>query len=189
LLHRSVTLLILLVLAHHAEAFDGERPGMVLGAGFGPATSFVNQDLDGLRLDEFTRFGAALDLRAGWGVNQSILLFVSARSTWIRYDTTNRDDSNVLHGVIGLGMAQYFSRGRSDWYSTGNLGFSFFELLDEPLDALTGFGFGVGIGRQWREYLGTEFLVGWESSGIRIGGADFATSIFTLRLVVVGTAY
>ena len=50
MLHRSVTLLILLLLARPAAAFDGERPGLVLGAGAGPATSFVNQDLDGFRL-------------------------------------------------------------------------------------------------------------------------------------------
>jgi hypothetical protein len=184
-----VTLLFLLLLGRSAEAFDGERPGLVLGAGIGPATSFVNQELDGFSLGEFTRFGAALDLRAGWGMNESILLFASARSTWIRYDTANVDDSNVLHGVIGLGMVQYFSRGRSDWYSTGHLGFGLFELLDEPLDTLTGFGFGAGIGRQWRGHLGTEFVIGWENSGIEIGDSDFATSIFTLRLVVVGTLY
>ncbi len=189
MLHRSVTLLILLLLARPAAAFDGERPGLVLGAGAGPATSFVNQDLDGFRLDAFTRVGAALDLRAGWGVNESILLFASVRSTWIRYDTAIQDNSDVLHGVIGLGIVQYFSGGRSDWYSTGNLGFSFFELLEEPVEMLTGFGFGAGIGRQWHDYLGTEFLVGWESSGVDIGGIDFDTSILTLRLVVVGSVY
>jgi hypothetical protein len=190
LLRRTVTLLVgLLLQAHPALAFDSERPGLILGAGIGPATSFVNQDLDGFRFDSFTRFGAAMDLRAGWGVSEAIVLFASARSTWIRYDTRNRDNSDVLHGVIGLGMTQYFSSGRSDWYSTGHLGFSFFELVEESADTLTGFGFGAGIGRQWREYLGTEFLLGWETSGVTVGSRKFDTSIFTLRLVVVGTVY
>ena len=185
----SVTLLMLLLLARPALAFDGERTGLALGAGIGPATSFVSQDLDGFQIDSFTRFGAALDLRAGWGVNEAIVLYASTRSTWIRYDTANRDNSDVLHGVIGLGMTQYFSAGRSDWYSTGNLGFSYFELLEETADMLTGFGFSAGIGRQWRSYLGTEFLLGWETAGVKIGSRKFDSSIFTLRLVVVGTLY
>lgn len=179
----------LLLAASPAAAFDGERPGFVLGGGVGAALSFVAQDVDGSRFDDFTRLGGAVDLRIGWGFSEAIEVFASFKSSWIRYDTQEVDGSDVAHGAFGIGMVQHFDRGRSDWYSTGHLGLAFFELLDENVDALTGFGFGGGLGHEWRRGLAFEFLAGWESTSSDIDQADFGVSTVTLRLQFVATAY
>ena len=86
-------------------------------------------------------------------------------------------------------MVQYFSRGRSDWYSTGYLGLSFYELLDESAETPLGFGFGAGVGRQWLNWVGTEFLVGWETTGVSTVLGYFDTSIISLKLQVVAMAF
>jgi hypothetical protein len=149
----------------------------------------VTQDLDGLALDDFGRFGVGYDLRAGWGLSDAIVVFASVRGGWFRYDTAQRDDSDILHGVLGVGMTQHFAGGRSDWYSTGHLGWAFFELLDESADALTGFGFGAGIGRTWREHFGMECIAGWETTGTSTGFGEFETGILSVRVQLVAVAY
>jgi hypothetical protein len=187
---RSLLCCLLLVLgATPAHSFDGERPGFVLGGGVGGAMSFVTQDLAGNRLDDFIRLGGAVDLRVGWGFSDAIAVFGSFRASWIRYDTQNVDASDVAHGVFGVGMVQHFDRGRSDWYSTGHLGLAFFDLLEEGVDTLTGFGFGGGVGREWRRGIAVELLAGWETTSTDIERADFGVSTITVRLQVVGTAY
>ena len=103
MVYRILILLIVLgqlAIAAPSAAFDGERPGLILGGGVGVSTSFITQDLDGTRYADLTQVGVALDVRAGWGVNESILLFATARGSWIRYDTQNRSDTDVLHGVV-----------------------------------------------------------------------------------------
>lgn len=180
---------LILCFAAPARAFDGEREGFALGGGLGFATSNVRQDVDLVDLDSFTKAGLALDLRAGWGISPAIVLLASARTSWIAYDTQNRDGSDLLHGVVGLGMVQHLGRGRSDWYTTGSLGVAFFDLVEEGADALFGFGFTGGIGRTLRGPLGAELLLGWESTTGDIGPVEFGNSIFTLRLQLVAVAY
>lgn len=182
-------LTLFLVLATPAHAFDGEREGLVVGGGLGGAMSVVSQDFRGATLDDFTRFGPAFDLRAGWGVSEAIQVFASLRGSWIRYDTQNKDASDVLHGTLGLGMVQHLREGRSDWYSTGQLGFAFFDLIEEGGDVLRGFGFSAGMGREWRPHFGTEFLIGWESTKVDTAIGEFGNSVLTFRLQVVGVLY
>lgn len=182
-------LLTVLLLAAPAPAFDGEREGLVLGGGVGAALSFVAQDVDEQRFDDFTRPGAALDLRIGWGFSEAVVVFGSFRGSWIRYDTRNLRGSDVVHGTLGVGMTQHLDRGRSDWYSTGHLGLAFFELLEEDVETLTGFGFGGGMGREWRSGLAVEALAGWESTSTDIDQVEFGISTISLRLQLVATAY
>ena len=86
-------------------------------------------------------------------------------------------------------MSQYLSDGRSDWYSTAQLGLAFFDLVEEDVDVLTGFGFAAGMGRQWRGHVGMELLIGWESTDRDIDGASFGNSTITMRMQVVAMAY
>lgn len=190
MVRRLILTALSLALATPALALDGERRGFMLGGGVGFAMSFVSQDFDEEPFDDFIEPGASFDLRAGWGVSEAISVYASARGTYMRYDTVNLIGSDTMHGVFGIGMTQIFKRGRSPWYSTAHLGMAWFDLLEEPrADALTGFGFGAGLGYLFHPHLSVEGLVGWENTTIDNAGGEFGNSILTLRFQVVGVAY
>ena len=184
-----IVLVILALPVSSAGAFDGELKGLVAGGGLGFGMSMVDQDINGASLGGLTRFGPAYDLRIGVGASESIALLLSLRGSWIRYDTQRTDNSDVLHGTLGIGMVQYFKNGRSKWYSTGQLGVAYFSLVEEDVDALTGFGFAAGLGYQWRQHLGAEVLIGYESTDTQIDTLNFGNSAFTVRVQVVAVAY
>ena len=188
---RRLILAILLVgISSAARSFDGTPQGFMLGGGVGVAGSFISQDLDGSKFDDFFEPGASFDLRAGWGIGGSIFLYASARGSFIQYDTVNLLGSDTMHGVFGLGVMQVFDQGRSNWYSTAHLGMAWFDLLEEPrADALTGFGFGGGFGYRWHPHLGVEFVAGWEQTTIELTDGEFGNSILTFRFQIVGMAY
>jgi len=184
-----IVLVILALPVSGAGAFDGELKGLVVGGGLGIGMSVIDQDVNEASLGGLTRFGPAYDLRIGVGASESIALLLSLRGSWIRYDTQRTDNSDVLHGTLGIGMVQYFKNGRSQWYSTGQLGIAYFSLVEEDVDALTGFGFAAGLGYQWRQNLGAEVLIGYESTDTQIGTVNFGNSAFTVRMQVVAVAY
>ena len=96
MVRRLILAISLVGIFSSAQAFDGTPQGFMLGGGVGVAGSFVSQDLDGSKFDDFFEPGASFDLRAGWGVSGSIFLYASARGSFIQYDTVNLIGSDTM---------------------------------------------------------------------------------------------
>ena len=80
-----------------SDAFDKNRSGFILGFGVGPTFSSFTQEMTSefFSLPEFSngertlpresKFGIGTDLKVGWGFNDQLLVYYTAKVAWFRY--------------------------------------------------------------------------------------------------------
>ena len=133
------TLVILLIcgppLVTHAQLFDGEREGLLIGGGLGYAAIATGEDSSG---ESFTGSGFTTTGRIGYGLSDQLIIYFS---------------STVPNLVPSLGF-MYFTDRRSDYYLQGLLGYT--SANQDSLFSIAG-----GLGYELRDHVTLEGMLGY----------------------------
>jgi hypothetical protein len=168
----------LLALSASVAAFDGQRKGLVLGAGLGFApVAHWSSEYQGRQIDEsVTGFGEYLLIGYGW--DQRNILAVKAVMTLYNSDLY---DAGMIQGFGGLAWYHYYGKPGNSFFSIAGGGVSrmgkTFEgikihfgddgFVDSPEAPKTATGPAYLIGGGWeflRHYQVTVFLIGGDLS-------------------------
>lgn len=174
--YRAVVILsaVFLTLSASVAGFDGQRKGLVLGAGLGFApVAHWSTDNQGRNIDEnVTAFGEYLLIGYGW--NERNILAVKATMTLYNSDLY---DAGMIQGFGGLAWYHYFGKPGNSFFSIAGGGVSrmgktfegikihfgddgFGDLPEAPKTA-TGPAYLIGGGYEFlRHYQLTVFLAG-----------------------------
>ena len=134
-------------LVTHAQLFDGEREGLLLGIGVGYAAIASGGDIEG------SATGFATSGKLGYGMSDQLTIYLS---------------STVPSIVPSLGF-MYFTDRNSDYYIHGALGYT--SANEESLVSLLG-----GIGYELRDHVSLELGLGYiRYSGVKATGLDLWT--------------
>lgn len=130
------TLIVLLVcstpLVTHAQLFDGEREGLLLGIGVGYAAVASGGAIEG------SATGVALSGKLGYGMSDQLTIYLS---------------STVPSIVPGLGF-MYFTDRNSEYYLTGLLGYASGD--QDSVLSISG-----GLGYELRDHVSLELMLGY----------------------------
>ena len=130
------TLIVLLIcgtpLVTHAQLFDGEREGLLLGIGVGYAAVASGGAIEG------SATGFAVSGKLGYGLSDQLTIYLS---------------SAVPSIVPSLGFL-YFTDRNSDYYLTGSLGYVSGD--QDSILSISG-----GMGYELRDHMSLELMLGY----------------------------
>ena len=133
------TLIVLLIcgtpLVTHAQLFDGEREGLLIGGGLGYAAIATGADSSG---ESFSGSGFTTTGRIGYGLSDQLTIYFL---------------STVPNLVPSLGF-MYFADRRSDYYLQGLLGYT--SANQDSLFSIAG-----GLGYELRDHVTLEGMLGY----------------------------
>ncbi len=142
-------ILIFLIIAQSSYAFDSEREGFVISAGFGfaPSASTQIKDFPGSRV---TTNGVALSLVAGYGFNENTLFLLMVEGLQSKDSTFVSSVETTRQGFVGAGIRFYFNEIGQSVFITSCLGIQKYmktesneKLHDAGLGYLVGFGYEI----------------------------------------------
>jgi len=170
--HVFTVLIVSLTLASSALAWDGHRKGFILGAGFGPGSTFYSMKDEAGYEDEvmeshdrgdYHGYGVYSNLKIGYAPTDQIKIYLESENTYFRGEV------EIGHtGVSGIGVGYYLKPESPSWYMSAGIGYSTwnpplfppFEVLFEEYNYL-GFGLRGAVGYEFARHFGVEFNFMW----------------------------
>lgn len=147
-------MVLTLILASTAAAFNGQRKGFTIGFGVGPGLTIAQSEYKPVLVNT--------DFRIGTGLSEQFQFYWTAKVSWYsvdRYSSSYTSESiTETFGVGGLGISYYFFPTAPSGYATASLGFAtvtypFEHGASEPD---LGLGLGMGIGWEFTPHLSLE---------------------------------
>ena len=132
-----------------SHAFDDRHKGFVLGFGVGPGLTSFTQDMVSELFEQRTssrqtKMSIATDLKIGWGFNDQLIVYYTAKVTWFQhddvflYDDLLTDDKEFEWVIDG-----FDAQTKSVWIASGvaGLGVTYFLSPESPFSITAGGGF------------------------------------------------
>jgi Outer membrane protein beta-barrel domain len=141
-----VGILLVVITAGAAHAFDDERSGFMMALGLGFGMGEASWDEAG-GTGEDSGSGAATELRLGHCWRDNLWIYAVNRALFFEGDTPD----NLVQGLAGVGAAWFFEPRDRVVYLTGELGVGV-RRNEEIFHSDDGFGFALGAGWEFREH-------------------------------------
>jgi opacity protein-like surface antigen len=183
-----------MVASTSSHAFDGHRKGFVLGFGAGLGMTSFTQTLGAGSLsatsDRENKAGLATDFRIGGGFNEQFLLYYVNRASWISLENVFGNSVTIVSSVGLLGATYYFQSASPSPYVHGLLGLSSWDApFESDTDALTGLGFGGGVGYEFSPHWSIEGSLNYSRPSKTVQGIEVSTDATSLQITVNGLAF
>jgi len=134
------------MLTSHANAFDDNKEGFMLGLGIG--VSSIQTNIIG---DDSRDTGFATSLKIGYGLNEQLAVYLSASGDVYKYDGKGK---SIDTAISGIGFDYYFDK-NAPYYVTAMVGVGRINELKNS-DEEKGYGFLVGLGYELSQHLSLE---------------------------------
>jgi len=139
----SVLFLLFLLTSAQLLAFDNQRKGFILGAGFG--TGFLSNKFARMTLN---KFAIATNFIVGYAPTNNLEIYYLNTVSW-----WGDDNVTLVTGLTGIGVTKYFNPEGIGFYISGGVGLSVHYAPFEVGKASYGLGVLGGIGydlsRHW----------------------------------------
>ncbi len=165
-------LMLTLLMAADASAFNGRRKGFVLGIGFGPGLTVNRGDND---------FSLSMNFDIGWGLSDQFTLCLSQKDSF--YSTFSYTEQ---FGVFGPGICYYLAPEAPCTYLTSLLGVAYRSDVDGDYDSHYGFGLSAGMGYEFRPHFSVECTL--LNGSIHYSGGTYAAT-WSLRVTINALAF
>lgn len=120
-------------------AFDGNRAGFILG--IGPGIGYVRNDLT---LGTESKFALKTDFLIGYAPSNRMAITWSSKVFW--YDSLG---ITITSSTGGLGITRFLSEDTQANFISAVIGFNaIYAPFEDDSESYTGFGLGIGVGRE-----------------------------------------
>jgi hypothetical protein len=155
----TLTVVLIVLMAISAPAFDGRRKGFILGGGLGFGLTSYTFSPHYPGMDRENKGAFMSDFKIGYAPNDQLEIYYFSKVSWISADYTPENKATVSTGVGGLGTTYSLKTVLPTFYVAGGLGFSSwsFPFEDNPPDPMSGFGIFGGAGYEFSRHLNLEF--------------------------------
>ena len=147
-----------------ADAFDGNRKGLIVGGGIGHGVTSYTRTLERYgqsgTSDRENTYGVQTDFRIGYAANEFFQIYYVNKVSWFNLDNYFGNTVTIAHGVGGLGVTYYLQPVVPSYFFTGVIGFStWFAPFESNSDVWNGFGIAGGFGYEFARYWSVEVCV------------------------------
>lgn len=158
----SLTIVILMLMAITALAFDGQRKGFILGGGLGFGMTSYTQSLKqggiSITSDRENKGAFNTDFRIGYAPSEQVAIYYVSKVAWFSITNAYDDKVTIASGAGGLGCTYYLKTITPTWFLTGGIALASWSLPfeDNAPDPWQGLGLYGGAGYEFARHLSLE---------------------------------
>jgi len=190
-----LTVVLVMLMAISAMAFNGQRKGFILGGGLGFGVTSYTQTVKWNGLSETgdreNKGAFNTNFQIGYAPSDQVAIYYVSKVAWFSMTNAYDDEVTIASGAGGLGFSYYQKPVAPSMIFTGGIAVSSWSLPfeDDAPDPWQGFGIFGGVGYEFARHVSAELDLVYGKPDTKEDGVTASANVMSVMLTVNALAF